>query len=349
MTPPLRQTDDIKIKEIKELLPPIAHLYELPISDAAAELVYDTRQEIADLVHGRDQRLLVVIGPCSIHDPEAALEYARRLLPLKKKYEKELLIVMRVYFEKPRTTVGWKGLINDPHLDGTFDINYGLRQARRLLLTLNDMGMPASTEFLDMITPQYYADLISWGAIGARTTESQVHRELASGLSCPVGFKNGTDGNLKIAIDAIGAASHPHHFLSVTKAGHSAIVHTSGNPDCHVILRGGKEPNYSSEHVRSAAAELNKAGVTPKLMVDFSHANSRKDYKRQMEVAADVAAQLKNGEQNIMGIMVESHLVEGRQDKPETYGQSITDACIGWEATEALLAMMAEANRGRTA
>ena len=341
------RTDDVRIRSISELLPPIAHLYELPISEAAADLVENTRHQIADLVHGRDQRLLTIIGPCSIHDPKAALEYAQRLLPLRKKYEKELLIVMRVYFEKPRTTVGWKGLINDPHLNGTFDINFGLRQARRLLLDLNNLGMPASTEFLDMITPQYYADLISWGAIGARTTESQVHRELASGLSCPVGFKNGTDGNLKIAIDAIGAASHPHHFLSVTKAGHSAIVHTAGNPDCHAILRGGKEPNYSAEHVKAAAEQLDKAGVTPRLMVDFSHANSRKDYTRQMEVARDVAAQLQNGEQNIMGIMVESHLVEGRQDKLETYGQSITDACIGWDTTEELLALMAEANRGR--
>ena len=341
------RTDDVRIRSISELLPPIAHLYELPISEAAADLVENTRHQIADLVHGRDQRLLTIIGPCSIHDPKAALEYAQRLLPLRKKYEKELLIVMRVYFEKPRTTVGWKGLINDPHLNGTFDINFGLRQARRLLLDLNNLGVPASTEFLDMITPQYYADLISWGAIGARTTESQVHRELASGLSCPVGFKNGTDGNLKIAIDAIGAASHPHHFLSVTKAGHSAIVHTAGNPDCHAILRGGKEPNYSAEHVKAAAEQLAKAGVTPRLMVDFSHANSRKDYTRQMEVARDVAAQLQNGEQNIMGIMVESHLVGGRQDKPETYGQSITDACIGWDTTEELLALMAEANRGR--
>ena len=341
------RTDDVRIRSISELLPPIAHLYELPISEAAADLVETTRHQIADLVHGRDKRLLTIIGPCSIHDPKAALEYAQRLLPLRKKYEKELLIVMRVYFEKPRTTVGWKGLINDPHLNGTFDINFGLRQARRLLLDLNNLGVPASTEFLDMITPQYYADLISWGAIGARTTESQVHRELASGLSCPVGFKNGTDGNLKIAIDAIGAASHPHHFLSVTKAGHSAIVHTAGNPDCHAILRGGKEPNYSAEHVKAAAEQLDKAGVTPRLMVDFSHANSRKDYTRQMEVARDVAAQLQTGEQNIMGIMVESHLVEGRQDKPETYGQSITDACIGWDTTEELLALMAEANRGR--
>ncbi|WP_373752828.1 3-deoxy-7-phosphoheptulonate synthase AroG [Neisseria weixii] len=342
-----RQTDDVRIKAVAELLPPIAHLYELPISEQAAELVHQTRQEIADLVHSKDNRLLVIIGPCSIHDTKAALEYAERLLPLRKKYEKELLIVMRVYFEKPRTTVGWKGLINDPYLNGTFDINYGLRQARSLLLTLNNMGMPASTEFLDMITPQYYADLISWGAIGARTTESQVHRELSSGLSCPVGFKNGTDGNLKIAIDAIGAASHPHHFLSVTKTGHSAIVHTAGNPDCHVILRGGKEPNYSNEHVKAAAEQLIQAGQTPKVMIDFSHANSRKDYKRQMEVAQDVARQLRDGENNIMGVMVESHLMEGRQDKPENYGQSITDACIGWDSTEELLALLAEANRSR--
>lgn len=340
-------TDDVKIKEVKELLPPIAHLYELPITAEASELVHQTRHEISDLVHGKDNRLLVIVGPCSIHDPKAALEYAQRLLPLRKKYAKELLIVMRVYFEKPRTTVGWKGLINDPHIDGTFDINFGLRQARSLLLTLNNMGMPASTEFLDMITPQYYADLISWGAIGARTTESQVHRELASGLSCPVGFKNGTDGNLKIAIDAIGAASNPHHFLSVTKTGHSAIVHTSGNPDCHVILRGGKEPNYSSEHVKAAVAQLEKARKTPKLMIDFSHANSHKDYKRQMEVAENVAEQIKNGENNIMGVMIESHLVEGRQDKPDTYGQSITDACIGWDTTEEMLALLADANRIR--
>lgn len=340
-------TDDIKIKEVKELLPPIAHLYELPITPEAASLVHTTRHEIAQLVHGKDRRLLVIIGPCSIHDPKAALEYAQKLLTLRKKYEKELLIVMRVYFEKPRTTVGWKGLINDPHLDGTFDINFGLRQARKLLLELNNMGMPASTEFLDMITPQYYADLISWGAIGARTTESQVHRELASGLSCPVGFKNGTDGNLKIAIDAIGAASHPHHFLSVTKAGHSAIVHTSGNPDCHVILRGGKEPNYEAPYVADAVAQLEKAGLSSGVMVDFSHANSRKDYKRQMEVAHNVAEQLRAGERHIMGVMVESHLVEGRQDKPETYGQSITDACIGWDTTEELLALLAEANRTR--
>ncbi|MCX8745570.1 3-deoxy-7-phosphoheptulonate synthase AroG [Snodgrassella sp. B3882] len=342
-----RQTDDVRINEIKELLPPIAHLYELPITEQASEVVHDTRQAIAELVHGRDKRLLVIIGPCSIHDSNAAVEYAQKLNVLRQKYSKELLIVMRVYFEKPRTTVGWKGLINDPYLNGSYDINHGLRLARKLLLELNNMGMPAATEFLDMITPQYFADLISWGAIGARTTESQVHRELASGLSCPVGFKNGTDGNLKIAIDAIGAASHPHHFLSVTKAGHSAIVRTSGNPDCHIILRGGKEPNYSHEHVSAAVEQLQNNQVTPFLMIDCSHANSHKDYRQQMTVAKDIAAQIQAGEQHIMGVMVESNLAEGRQDKPEKYGQSITDACIGWEETEAMLALLAQAAQMR--
>lgn len=342
-----RQTDDVRINEIKELLPPIAHLYELPITEQASEVVHDTRQAIAELVHGRDKRLLVIIGPCSIHDSNAAVEYAQKLNVLRQKYSKELLIVMRVYFEKPRTTVGWKGLINDPYLNGSYDINHGLRLARKLLLELNNMGMPAATEFLDMITPQYFADLISWGAIGARTTESQVHRELASGLSCPVGFKNGTDGNLKIAIDAIGAASHPHHFLSVTKAGHSAIVRTSGNPDCHIILRGGKEPNYSHEHVSAAVEQLQNNQVTPLLMIDCSHANSHKDYRQQMTVAKDIAAQIQAGEQHIMGVMVESNLAEGRQDKPEKYGQSITDACIGWEETEAMLALLAQAAQMR--
>ena len=337
------ENDDTRIGKIEQVLPPIALLEKYPASSIAVKTVENARHEAHKIIHGEDDRLLVVIGPCSIHDPKAALEYAKRIKLMREKYQDTLQIIMRVYFEKPRTTVGWKGLINDPHLDGTFDINYGLRQARQLLLTLNEMGMPASTEFLDMITPQYYADLISWGAIGARTTESQVHRELASGLSCPVGFKNGTDGNLKIAIDAIGAANHPHHFLSVTKAGHSAIVHTSGNPDCHAILRGGKEPNYSAEHVKDAVAQLQKAGVSSKLMVDCSHANSRKDFRKQMDVARDVAAQLKAGEENIMGVMVESHLVEGRQDKPEVYGQSITDACIGWDTTEELLALLAEA------
>ncbi len=344
----LHNTDDTRIKEIKELLPPIAHLYELPVSEKSSEIVHEARNEISDIIHGKNNRLVVIVGPCSIHDPQAAIEYASRLQPLRQRYADELAIVMRVYFEKPRTTVGWKGLINDPHLDGSYDINAGLRLARRLLLEINNMGMPASTEFLDMITPQYYADLISWGAIGARTTESQVHRELASGLSCPVGFKNGTDGNLKIAIDAIGAAIHPHHFLSVTKAGHSAIVATEGNPDCHIILRGGKEPNYSAEHVNNAVEQLNKAGFAGhRVMIDLSHANSRKDFSRQPEVAEDVAQQIEQGEQNIMGVMIESNIVEGRQDKPVVYGQSITDACIGWETTEKVLERLSQAIKKR--
>ena len=345
---PLHPTDDLRVKQIDELLPPIAHLYELPISEQASELVAQTRQQIANILHGKDNRLLVIIGPCSIHDPQAALEYAQRLLPLRQKYAKELLIVMRAYFEKPRTTVGWKGLINDPHLNGTHDINFGLRQARRLLLELGNMGIPASTEFLDMITPQYYADLIAWGAIGARTTESQIHRQLASGLSCPIGFKNGTNGDIQIAIAGVTSAAATHSFLSVTKFGHSAIVTTLGNEDCHLILRGGNDgPNYSAEHVRATAAALQKAGLPEKIMIDCSHANSNKQHKRQLDAAADVAAQIAGGEQNIFGVMVESHLVEGAQKlepgKPLTYGQSITDACLGWEDTEALLEQLAEA------
>lgn len=349
----IKKIDDTKIKEIKELLPPIAHLYELPITKKAANLIDRTRHEIADAIHGKDKRLVFITGPCSIHDPKAALEYAERLLSLKKQYERELIVVMRVYFEKPRTTIGWKGLINDPRLDGSFDINAGLRLARKILLDINEMGIPAGTEFLDMITPQYYADLISWGAIGARTTESQVHRELASGLSCPVGFKNGTDGNLKIAVDAIGAAKHAHHFLSVTKSGHSAIVHTTGNPDCHVILRGGKEPNYSEQHVQETIQMLEKAGHNTHLMVDLSHANSNKDYRRQPLVAEDIACQIENNPSQtpIFGIMVESHLVEGRQDQKEgvplVYGQSITDGCIGWDTTRELAERMAKAVRSR--
>lgn len=348
-----RQTDDVRIREIKELLPPIAHLYELPISEAASELIFNTRRDISRVLHGEDDRLLVVVGPCSIHDTAAVHEYANRLQALRQQHEDALVVVMRVYFEKPRTTVGWKGLINDPNLDESYDINKGLRIARKLLLELNDQGIPAATEFLDMITPQYFADLISWGAIGARTTESQVHRELASGLSCPVGFKNGTDGNLKIAIDAIRAAGNSHHFLSVTKTGHSAIVNTGGNPDCHAILRGGKEPNYSAAHVQAAAAELAAVGLPQKLMVDFSHANSRKDFRRQMEVGDDIAAQLAGGDEHIFGVMIESHLVEGRQDQkpncPLTYGQSITDACIGWDDTVDLLGTLADAVRARRA
>ncbi|MDK2122530.1 3-deoxy-7-phosphoheptulonate synthase AroG [Parachitinimonas caeni] len=347
----LFKTDDVRIKEIKELLPPIAALERYPATEVASTTTFKARQAIHQMLVGDDDRLLVIIGPCSIHDADAAVEYGRQLKTLHDRFEKDLVVVMRVYFEKPRTTVGWKGLINDPHLDGSFDINNGLRLARKLLLDLNNLGMPAATEFLDMITPQYVADLIAWGAIGARTTESQVHRELASGLSCPVGFKNGTDGNLKIAIDAIRAASVPHHFLSVTKYGHSAIVATGGNPDCHIILRGGKTPNYDEPHVRASVADLAAAGLPEKLMIDFSHANSRKDYRKQIEVCDEVCAQLATGNRAIFGVMVESHLVEGRQDllpgKPLTYGQSITDACIGWGDTENLLATLANAVQAR--
>ena len=347
------QTDDVRIRAIKELLPPIAHLYELPITEVAAKVIYTTRHDISALLRGEDDRLLVVIGPCSIHDAHAAVEYAKKLGPIRDSLSRELVVVMRVYFEKPRTTLGWKGLINDPLLNESFDINNGLRIARRLLLTMNNMGIPAATEFLDMITPQYFADLISWCAIGARTTESQVHRELASGLSCPVGFKNGTDGNLKIAVDAIRSSCVPHHFLSVTKTGHSAIVSTEGNSDCHVILRGGKEPNYSVEHVRAAAEELNSVGLPKKIMVDCSHANSGKNYRRQVNVADDVAAQVAAGNADIFGVMIESHLIEGRQDlKPGgklTYGQSVTDACIGWDDAEKLLSTLAHAVKVRRA
>lgn len=293
-----------------------------------------------------------MIGPCSIHDVDAALEYGKKLKVLREKYADTLEIVMRVYFEKPRTTVGWKGLINDPHLDNSCQINDGLRIGRKLLLDLNDMGMPTASEFLDMITPQYMADLMSWGAIGARTTESQVHRELASGLSCPVGFKNGTDGTIKVAADAIGAASASHHFLSVTKLGHSAIVQTAGNPDCHIILRGGRAPNYSAQDVAEVCSALDKADLPQNIMVDFSHANSSKQYQRQMVVSEDVSAQIAGGQQAIMGVMVESHLVAGRQDLTDdltqlTYGQSVTDACIGWDDTETMLAQLADAVKAR--
>jgi len=344
-------TDDLRIKEIKELVPPSHVLREYGITPAVAETTYATRRDIHRLLHGADDRLMVVIGPCSIHDPQAAMEYARRLVPLKEELANDLVIVMRVYFEKPRTTVGWKGLINDPMLDGSFQINQGLRIARRLLLEINELGLPAGTEFLDVITPQYVADLISWGAIGARTTESQIHRELASGLSCPVGFKNGTDGNIKIAVDAIRTSQQPHHFISVTKGGHSAIVSTYGNEDCHIILRGGKQTNYDAASVDAASKELAAAGLAANLMVDFSHANSSKNYERQMNVAEDIAGQLAGGESRIFGVMVESHLQPGRQDlvagKELTYGQSITDACLGWEASEKLLRLLADAVQKR--
>ena len=344
-------TDDLRIREIKELVPPSHVLREFPMGVKSAQTTYNARQAIHRILHGADDRLLVVIGPCSVHDVDVAFDYAKRLQAEVPRFERDLVIVMRVYFEKPRTTVGWKGLINDPRLDNSFRINEGLRLARSLLVEINDLGMPCATEFLDTITPQYTADLISWGAIGARTTESQVHRELASGLSCPVGFKNGTDGNVRIAIDAIRAARSPHHFLSVTKGGHSAIVSTAGNEDCHVILRGGKDPNYDAAHVDAAAREIAAAALAARLMIDLSHANSNKEYKRQVEVARNVAEQLAAGEDRIIGVMVESSLVEGRQnlmpDRPLEYGKSITDACIGWEDSLQVLEMLAAGVRER--
>ncbi|MCG7364929.1 3-deoxy-7-phosphoheptulonate synthase AroG [Pantoea sp. ACRSH] len=345
------QNDDLRIRDIKELLPPVALLEKFPATDNAARTVARARESIHQILQGEDDRLLVVIGPCSIHDPQAAKEYASRLLKLRDELKGELEVIMRVYFEKPRTTVGWKGLINDPYMDGSFQLNDGLRLARQLLLEINDSGLPAAGEFLDMITPQYVADLMSWGAIGARTTESQVHRELASGLSCPVGFKNGTDGTIKVAIDAINAAGSPHCFLSVTKYGHSAIVETSGNADCHIILRGGKEPNYSAQHVSAVKTGLEKAGLPQQVMIDFSHANSSKQYQKQMEVADDVSAQISGGERGIIGVMIESHLVEGNQSlesgEPLVYGKSITDACIGWSDTDKVLRQLAAAVKQR--
>jgi len=345
------RTDDLRIKEIKELVPPSHVLREFGITEKAARTVYETRQAIHRVLHGADDRLVVIMGPCSIHDVKAAKEYAQKLNEAKEQLAADLLIVMRVYFEKPRTTVGWKGLINDPLLDGSFRINEGLRVARQLLLDLNETGMPVGCEFLDMITPQYIADLVSWGAIGARTTESQVHRELASGLSCPVGFKNGTDGNIKIAVDAIRAGQAPHHFLSVTKGGHSAIVSTSGNEDCHVILRGGRQPNYDAESVAAAAKGLGEAGIPARIMIDFSHGNSSKNAQKQLEVGADVARQIAGGDDRIFGIMAESHLKAGRQDllpgKPLLYGVSITDGCLSWEDSRTLLDLMADATRQR--
>jgi len=345
------QNDDLRIKEIKELLPPVALLEKFPATEKAAETVSRARQAIHNILQKTDDRLLVVIGPCSIHDTEAAKEYGARLLKLREELSDSLEVVMRVYFEKPRTTVGWKGLINDPHMDGSFQINDGLRIARKLLLDINNSGLPAAGEFLDMITPQYMADLMSWGAIGARTTESQVHRELSSGLSCPVGFKNGTDGTIKVAIDAINAASAPHCFLSVTKYGHSAIVETRGNGDCHIILRGGKEPNYSAHHVSAVKTGLEKAGLDAQVMIDFSHANSSKQFQKQLVVAEDVSRQIAEGEQAIIGVMIESHLVEGNQNlesgEPLVYGKSVTDACIGWDDTETVLRQLAAAVKAR--
>ena len=345
------KTDDLRITRIREVANPNSVCEEYPATESAASLTSRTREEIHDILHGYDDRLLIIIGPCSIHDTEAALEYAERLLLLREELVDDLLIVMRVYFEKPRTTVGWKGLINDPNLDGSYDIGNGLRIARKLLLDLNKLGMPAGTEFLDLMTPQYLADLISWGAIGARTTESQLHREMASGLSCPVGFKNGTDGNLRIAVDAISAANHPHNFLTLTKSGHSAIFSTSGNDDCHLILRGGIEPNYGAESIDDAKAALRSASVLQKIMIDFSHANSRKEPVQQIEVCKDVCQQIKNGSEQIVGAMIESHLIGGRQDivagHSLTYGQSITDACLAWDESADLLNQLALSASGR--
>lgn len=346
------QTDDLRINHITEVRPPIDLHEKFPLSETASQTVYETRQQIHNILNGEDDRLLVVIGPCSIHDTKAGMEYAQRLKQQIDHFEKDLLIVMRVYFEKPRTTVGWKGLINDPDLNETFQINKGLELARGFLVDVNNLGVPAATEFLDLISPQYVSDLISWGAIGARTTESQGHRELASGLSCPVGFKNGTDGGFKVAVDAIRAANKPHIFLSLTKTGHSAIFSTTGNQDCHVILRGGNSgPNYEPEFVADAVNQLKAAEVQARLMIDCSHANSSKNHERQMIVAQSIADQLARGSQHIMGAMVESHLVGGRQDvsldDDLIYGQSITDACIDWDSSVKLLENLAQGVQAR--
>jgi 3-deoxy-7-phosphoheptulonate synthase len=345
-------TDDERIENIVPLPPPEHLIRFFPIQGTAVErLVGDTRRRIREIVHGASDRLLVVIGPCSIHEPQAALAYAERLAGERARHAGELEVVMRVYFEKPRTTVGWKGLINDPYLNGSFRINEGLRIARDLLLRINQMGVPAGCEFLDVISPQYIGDLVAWGAIGARTTESQVHRELASGLSAPVGFKNGTDGNVRIAVDAILAARQKHHFLSVHKSGQVAIVETRGNEDCHIILRGGRTPNYDAASVRAACEELAKSRLPCRLMIDCSHANSAKQFRRQIDVAREVAAQIASGEHCIIGAMIESNLVEGRQDlepgRPLVFGQSITDACLGWEDSVAVLQVLADAVRAR--
>jgi 3-deoxy-7-phosphoheptulonate synthase len=349
----IQRTDDLRIREVKELDSPEQIHHEFPISERAAETTFNARHAIRRILQGGDDRALTVIGPCSIHDVDAALEYARRLANVGRELNRDLLIVMRVYFEKPRTIVGWKGLINDPKLDGSFEINRGLRLARKLLLDINELGVPAGTEFLDLVTGQYFADLISWGAIGARTVESQGHRELASGLSCPVGFKNATNGALKVAIDAIRAAGHPHIFLSPTKQGRTAIFSTLGNRDTHVILRGGALPNYDARHVEAAAAEMRAAGLEPRLMIDLSHGNSNKIPSRQLAAGQDVARQIAAGDRRIMGVMLESHLVEGRQEvrpgQALVYGQSITDACLGWQDSESLLRELAAAVARRRA
>jgi 3-deoxy-7-phosphoheptulonate synthase len=346
-------TDDLRIQKINELISPEKLIADITASDTALETVSRARSTIHNILTGEDDRLLAIVGPCSIHDPDAARDYASRLKAAAEQHADELFVVMRVYFEKPRTTVGWKGLINDPDLNNTFQINKGLHLARQLLLDLADMGMPTGTEYLDLISPQYYADLISWGAIGARTTESQTHRELSSGLSCPVGFKNATDGDIQVAIDAIKSASQPHNFLSVTKQGRSAIFQTTGNEDCHIILRGGKHPNYDMFSVDDASGMLSKAGLASRIMIDASHANSRKIPARQVDVARDIATQVGRGSRSIFGIMLESNIEEGRQDVVDgqalTYGKSITDACIHWADTELVLDDLASAVRKRRA
>jgi len=350
--PQSTRLDDVRIRDVRPLISPALLQYELPVDDAVQAFVERSRREVAAVVHGADPRLLAVVGPCSIHDHAQALEYARRLRALADELREDLLLVMRVYFEKPRTTVGWKGFINDPRLDGSFRINEGLRLARQLLLEVAQLGLPAGTEFLDLLSPQYISDLISWGAIGARTTESPSHRQLASGLSCPIGFKNGTDGSVQMAADALIACRAPHAFIGMTKMGVAAVFETDGNGDCHIILRGGSRgPNYGAADIEAACAMLRKAGVTERVMVDCSHANSAKDYRRQPEAARDLAAQIAGGEQRILGVMVESHLRPGRQDLkpgvPLEPGVSITDGCIGWEQTEEVLRELAQAVRKR--
>jgi len=344
-------TEDLRIRQLDVLSPPSQVIGELPLTSRISDVVAEARGAVHDILAGEDDRLVVVIGPCSIHDPKAAIDYARRLAGARAKHARDLEILMRVYFEKPRTTVGWKGLINDPELDGSFRINEGLRLARRLLLEVNALELPAACEFLDVMIPQYLADLVAWGAIGARTTESQIHREMASGLSCPVGFKNGTAGDVKIAVDAVLAASQPHHFLAVTKEGRAAIAATAGNPDAHIVLRGGKQPNYDAGSLAAACEALAKAGLPQRVMVDVSHANSGKDHRNQPAVARAVAEQVASGSTAVMGLMIESHLVAGRQDlvagRALTYGQSITDACIDWPESEALLEQLAAAVRTR--
>jgi 3-deoxy-7-phosphoheptulonate synthase len=349
-----QKTDDVRIVQGDELLAPMQLMRELPDTEISNATTSTARAAIHDVLRGADDRLLVVVGPCSIHDEKSAMEYAHRLRDVQQRLAGDLIIVMRVYFEKPRTTVGWKGYVNDPHLNESYDINEGLRLARKLLLQINSLGLPAATEYLDLISPQYLADLISWGAIGARTTESQSHRQLASGLSCPVGFKNGTDGSIKIAVDAIKAAAAKHTFISITKSGHVATFKTSGNEDCHIILRGGKAPNYDAASVDTACKELASSGLKQSLMIDFSHANSSKQFQKQIEVAADVGAQIAGGDSRIMGVMIESHLNPGRQDLVTgqtladlKYGVSITDACIAWDDTVKVLEGLAQSVKQR--